>query len=169
MNMPLLKYLIALFALCCVPTFSAQAGWKVGDALPDLSQQQLEGDLPGSLKGKVILVDFWASWCGPCAESFPVMEELHKRYGEQGLVVLAVNADEKRANMEKFLKKRAVTFAIVRDAAQKLVAQADVTTMPMSFLVDRDGKIAFVHDGYRGGETKKKYISEIESLLKGQP
>lgn len=169
MNMPLSKKIIALGALCCTALFSAHAGWKIGDAIPDLAAQQLEGKLPDSFKGKVVLVDFWASWCAPCAESFPVMEALHKRYQNQGLVILAVSTDEKRANLDKFLKKHAVTFAVVRDASQKLVAQADVVTMPMSFLVDRDGKVRFIHDGFRSSETKTKYIAEIESLLKDKP
>jgi len=167
MNTPLIKNVIAFGALSCAVIFSAHAGWKVGDPLPNLRAQQLEGELPDSVKGKVVLVDFWASWCGPCAESFPVMEELHKRYQDQGLVILAINTDEKRANMEKFLKKHSTSFIVVRDAAQKLVSQADAVTMPMSFLVDREGKVRFVHDGFRGNETKKKYITEIESLLKG--
>ncbi len=169
MNMPLLKTILALGALCCTNLFSAHAGWSVGDTLPDLTAQQLVGKLPDSFKGKVVLVDFWASWCLPCAESFPVLEELHKKYSDQGLVILAVSTDEKRANMDKFLKKHVVTFSVVQDGAQKLVAQADANTMPRSFLVGRDGKIRFIHDGFRTHETKAQYIAEIESLLKEKP
>ena len=116
-----------------------------------------------------MLVDFWASWCLPCAESFPVMEELYKKYSDQGLVILAVSTDEKRANMDKFLKKHIATFSVVHDGAQKLVAQADANTMPRSFLVGRDGKVRFIHDGFRAHETKAQYIAEIESLLKEKP
>ena len=79
------------------------------------------------------------------------------------------STDEKRADMEKFLKKRPASFAVVRDAAQKLVAQADSATMPTSFLLDREGKVRFIHAGFRGNETRKKYIAEIESLLQGNP
>ncbi len=150
-------------------TLAALAGWKSGDVLPDLSAQGLEGKLPEDMKGKVLLVDFWASWCQPCAESFPVLEELHKKYAAEGLVIVAVSADEKKADMEKFLKKRPVTFCVVRDAAQKLVGQADVNTMPTSFLIDRAGKVRFLHDGFHGAETKKKYVAEIETLLKEKP
>ena len=142
------------------------AGWKVGDAGPDLTQVKLEGKLPENLKGKVVLLDFWASWCEPCKASFPVMEELQKHYGPQGLVIVAINVDEKKADMEEFLKKNAVTFAVVRDAAQKLVAEAGIATMPSSFLIDQEGRVRFVHTGFRGEETKKKYQQEIESLLK---
>ena len=160
---------VALVAVLCVLALVASAGWKANDALPDLTAQGLEGKLPDGTKGKVVLLDFWASWCQPCAESFPVLEELHKKYAGEGLVIIAVSADEKKADMEKFLKKRPVTFCVVRDAAQKLVAQADVNTMPTSFLIDRAGKVRFLHDGFHGAETKKKYVAEIETLLKEKP
>lgn len=148
---------------------SAHAGLKVGDAFPDLASHKLEGKLPASLKGKVVLVDFWASWCGPCAQSFPALEELHKRYQDRGFVILAVSVDEKKADLEAFLKKRPVSFAVVRDAEHKLVAAVDVSAMPTSFLVDTKGKVRFRHTGYHGEQTKRQYADEIESLLKETP
>jgi thiol-disulfide isomerase/thioredoxin len=148
---------------------TANAALKVGDALPDLNSFELDGKLPDSLKGKVVLLDFWASWCVPCAESFPVMDELQKKYGEQGLVIVAVNVDEKAADRDKFLKKHSVGFTIVRDGKQKLVGEVSPETMPTSYLIGRDGKVRFLHNGFHGAETKKEYISEIESLLKETP
>ncbi len=148
-----------------LPRSSAAAGVKVGDVFPDLSEYKLEGKLPDTLKNKVVLVDFWASWCAPCKASFPMMENLHKRCQERGLVIIAVNVDENRADMEAFLKKNTATFAIVRDATQKLVEKTGIATMPTSFLLDRDGKVRFVHSGFHGNETIKKYEQEIESLL----
>jgi len=145
---------------------SVMAGVKVGDSFPDLGSFKLEGKVPDGLKGKVVMVDFWASWCEPCKQSFPAMEELHHRFSDKGLVIVAVNVDENRADMEAFLKKNAANFAVLRDSAQKLVATAGIATMPSSFLIDRDGKVRFVHTGYRGAETKKKYEEEIETLLK---
>jgi peroxiredoxin len=94
------------------------------------------------------------------------MEALHQQYGARGLVVLAVNVDESSAAMEKFLKKSPISFAVVRDAAHKLVAAADVATMPTSFLVDRAGKVRFLHTGFRGAATRKEYEKEIDLLLK---
>ncbi len=140
-------------------------GLKVGDHFPDLTAFKLEGKLPDALKDKVLMLDFWASWCDPCKASFPAMEELHRRYQPKGLVIIAVNVDENRADMEAFLKKNAATFAVVRDAAQKLVEKTGIATMPSSFLVDRGGTIRFAHSGYRGEETKLQYQREIESLL----
>jgi thiol-disulfide isomerase/thioredoxin len=169
MNTLLLKKSLGLVVALILSALPASAGWKVGDALPDLATQKLEGKLPEALQGKVVLLDFWASWCVPCAESFPVMENLHTRYKDQGLVVIAVNTDEKRTAMDKFLKKHGVSFVVVRDAAQKLVSAADAPTMPTSYLVGRDGKIRFVHAGFNATESPKQYATEIETLLKEKP
>ena len=147
-------------------TSAVAGGLKAGDALPDLGAFKLEGKLPDTLKDQVVMLDFWASWCDPCKASFPVMDELQKKYGSQGLVVIAVNVDEKRADMEDFLKSHTATFTVVRDAGQKLVDKAGIATMPSSFLVGRDGKVRHIHSGFKGDETKKKYEQEIESLLK---
>jgi thiol-disulfide isomerase/thioredoxin len=142
---------------------------KVGDAFPALDQFGLVGELPKDLKGKIVLVDFWASWCTPCKESFPTMNELQKRYGPQGLIVIAVNVDENSSDMVDFLNKHKAEFTVVRDAAQKLVNKVDISTMPTSFLIDRTGKVRSMHNGFRGEETKKEYGREIESLLKKLP
>jgi len=165
-NVAALGLWLSLFLTMIMFGTSMAAGIKAGDTFPDLSTFKLEGKLPDSTKGKVVLVDFWASWCGPCQKSFPAMEELHKRYGERGLVIIAVNVDEERNNMEEFLKKNAATFVVVRDGNQKLVERTGIASMPSSFLIDREGKVRFTHTGYLGAETKKKYEEEIEALLK---
>jgi thiol-disulfide isomerase/thioredoxin len=144
------------------------ADLKQGDMLPDLTSFKLEGKLPEELKGQVILLDFWASWCGPCKSSFPAMEELNRKYASQGLTIVAVSVDQKKENMERFLKSAKVFFTVVRDAQQKLVAAADVHAMPTSFLIDRSGKIRFIHAGFNGEETTRQYVKEIEQLL-GDP
>jgi thiol-disulfide isomerase/thioredoxin len=164
MNTSLLKK-YAVAALLAGTFFTASAALKVGDTLPDFASFQLEGQLPDTLKGKVVIVDFWASWCLPCAKSFPVLDELQKKYGDK-LVVLAVNVDEKKADMEKFLQKHTIGFTVVRDAGQKLVAVVEPATMPTSFVLDGGGKVRFLHNGFHGEDTRKEYISEIESLLK---
>jgi len=140
---------------------------KVGDALPDLSTFGLEGKLPDQLKGKVVLLDFWASWCGPCKESFPVMEELHEKYGSKGLVVLAVNVDEKADAMKDFLKDHPVKFVLVHDATKKLVGAAKIASMPTSFLINSYGQVVSVHKGFHGKETANEYVAEVEKLLAG--
>lgn len=147
-------------------TFHAGAALKVGDAMPDLTRFKLEGKLPDSLKGKVVIVDFWASWCGPCKESFPAMNELQKKFGDKGLIIIAVNEDEEKSDMQDFLKDNPADFTVVRDAAQKLVSEAGIQTMPSSFVFDQTLKVHYVHNGFHGSQTRKEYEQQIESLLK---
>jgi thiol-disulfide isomerase/thioredoxin len=154
-----------LAALVAGIFLTANAALKVGDTLPDLASFHLTGKLPDSLKGKIVVVDFWASWCLPCAESFPVLDELQKKYGDR-VVVIGVNVDEKAAKMDTFLKKHPVSFTILRDAEQKLVATVSPETMPTSFILDGEGKVRFLHNGFHGEDTRKEYVREIESLLK---
>jgi thiol-disulfide isomerase/thioredoxin len=161
-NVRILLLAAIVLAVCGL----SHGAMKPFDTLPDLESFKLEGKLPAPLKGRVILLDFWASWCGPCRASFPVMEDLHKRYAGRGLVIVAVSVDEKREEMDRFLTTANVTFATLRDAGQKLVAYADIATMPTSFLIDRSGKIRYVHRGFRGDDTVKKYHDQIELLLK---
>ncbi len=165
MNTSLLKKL-SLAALLAGTVINAPAALKVGEAFPDLAARKLEGKLPDSLKGKVVMVDFWASWCGPCKDTFPEMNELQKKYGSQGLVIIAINEDEESSDMRDFLKQNPATFTVVRDPEQKLVAEADIQTMPSSFMLDETGKVRFAHTGFHGAETRKQYEQEIESLLK---
>lgn len=136
-----------------------------GDAFPDLSGFKLEGKVP-DLKGKVVIVDFFASWCGPCKESFPAMQEIQEKYGDKGLVILAVNLDKKEADMKSFLEKHHVTFPVVRDGSNALVKEVQIATMPSSFILDRNGKVRFVHRGFRGEKTKEEYLEQVAALLK---
>jgi cytochrome c biogenesis protein CcmG/thiol:disulfide interchange protein DsbE len=165
-NKSMLVGAIAL-TLCTSSTLAGGKGIKVGDTLPELSTFGLQGQLPDDLKGKVVLLDFWASWCGPCKESFPVMDELQQKYGAKGLVILAVNVDEKIAAMQDFLKDHPVQFNILHDATKKLVGAANIASMPTSFLIGKDGKVVAIHKGFHGKDTAKEYVAEVEKLLAG--
>lgn len=154
-----------LLALLLTTLMAAAAPLKTGDAFPDLNKFKLEGTLSDT-KGKIVLVDFFASWCGPCKESFPAMQELHKKFAGKDFLIIAINLDQKKADMDEFLKKHPADFAIVRDAANALVSAVKIPTMPTSFLLGRDGRVVSVHRGFKGEETRKKYLEEIEALLK---
>jgi cytochrome c biogenesis protein CcmG/thiol:disulfide interchange protein DsbE len=112
-------------------------------------------------RGKVVVLDFWASWCVPCRRSFPWLNEMHDKYGQEGLVILGVNMDADQADAELFLKEYPVDFSIVRDPEGELAKQYEVIAMPSSYVIDRDGKIVARHLGF-----KVARLQEYEDTLK---
>ncbi len=138
---------------------------SLGERFPSLATFGLEGRLPDLGQAKVVIVDFWASWCGPCKASFPIYEELRRQYGDRGLVIVAVSVDQDRKAMEKFVAHQNPGFAIVRDADQKLVQAVAPPTMPTSFVLDAQGVVRAVHHGFHGEKTQREYVEEINRLL----
>lgn len=124
-------------------------------------------DLPAvkAHAGKVILLDFWASWCAPCRQSFPWMSELQRRYGRDGFAVVAVNLDQDRALAARFLEKTPGDFQILYDPKGELATRLNVQAMPTSYLIDRAGAQRAVHKGFRDGQRATRE-REIETLLK---
>lgn len=116
------------------------------------------------LQGKVVYVDFWASWCGPCLKSFPFMEEMHQQYGPRGLVIVAINMDQDPQDAHAFLAKHPVTFLLGQDIEGIVAEQYGVIAMPSSFIVDRDGLIKNVHYGFKSSD-KQKIAALISKLL----
>ena len=121
-----------------------------------------------SFSGKVVLVDFWASWCGPCLRSFPWMNDLQQHYGGEGLVIVAVNLDQERALADAFLSKLPPNFRIEYDAAGTVARQFGVQVMPSSFLVDRKGRVRVAHAGFRDAQRAERE-QQIVQLLKESP
>jgi thiol-disulfide isomerase/thioredoxin len=117
-----------------------------------------------SLRGKVVYLDFWSSWCVPCRQSFPWMDGLQQSLGRDGFVVVAVNVDHDRADADRFLRELSPAFRIVYDPEGKLAEQYRVHGMPTSFLIDRDGKILLQHAGFRAHD-RDDLASRIRALL----
>jgi thiol-disulfide isomerase/thioredoxin len=117
-------------------------------------------------KGKVVYVDFWASWCIPCRKSFPWMNELQQKYGKD-LVVIGVNVDQEKSLADEFIKETSPKFKIIFDTKGELATEYQVAAMPSSFILDRQGKMVFKHLGFH--EKKKSiYESEIQQLINQQ-
>ena len=135
-------------------------------AMPDVAVQDAKGATVrlGSYKGRVVLVDFWASWCPPCKTSFPALDALWREYEPRGLVVLAVNVDERRRDADAFLRAQSSTMTVLFDPKGGAPLAFGVKGMPSSFVVDRAGLIRFTHMGYTSN-VAEQYRAEITRLL----
>lgn len=126
-------------------------------------------DLPGidltAWRGQVIYLDFWASWCGPCIQSFPWMQAMATQFGPQGLKVVAVNLDKQRAAAEQFLaRQQAAALTVVFDPEAVLARRYKVAGMPSSYLIDRDGQTIHAHVGFVAAD-RAPLQARIEAAL----
>jgi thiol-disulfide isomerase/thioredoxin len=139
---------------------------EVGKQAPDLSIQSLNGKGSyslSSLQGKVVVVDFWATWCGPCKQSFPKLEEMSKKVGDK-VEVVGISVDDEKKGVVEFAKEQGVTFAIGWDEGHTIASRWKVGTMPTTFILDASGKVRYIHDGYHDGETNLM-AKELTALL----
>ena len=157
---------IAIFLICagCIgfaASFASAA--ESGAPAPPLSLPTASGETVAldQLKGKVVYVDFWASWCAPCRKSFPWMAEMQKKYGPSGFTVVAVNVDKKRPDAERFLQATPAQFTVVYDPAGTTPTVWNVKAMPTSYVVDAKGNVAMVESGF-----KDENIAELENRIK---
>lgn len=116
------------------------------------------------LHGKVVLVDFWASWCKPCRHSFPWMNAMQEKYGKDGLQIIAVNLDSEKQLAHDFLAQVPASMPIVFDPLGEIASQYQLLGMPNSYLIDQKGNIRFVHKGFFAARTGQ-YEQEINHLL----
>ena len=131
---------------------TASAG-EAPKTVAELAAHLPDSSLRSSLTDRVVYVDFWASWCMPCRQSFPWMKELAARYAKNGLTILAVNVDKERKAAQKFLGDINVPFSIVYDSSGTLAELYDLKAMPTSFLYGRDGTLREHHEGFHAKDT----------------
>jgi thiol-disulfide isomerase/thioredoxin len=147
-------------------TVAAPGGSGVDYQAPDFRTTTLEGNSQGvpfqlnQLRGQVVYVDFWASWCVPCRLSFPALDQLHKKYRARGFEVVAVNKDVVAVDSRRFLARIPVGFTLVVDPDDKIVRAYQVKAMPSGYLLDRKGKVRHVHEGFRSDSA-----AQIETLI----
>jgi thiol-disulfide isomerase/thioredoxin len=144
---------------------SARADIKVGDRFPVLQGVGLAGPAFPATAGKVLLVDFWASWCAPCRQSFPAYGRINSDFAAKGLVILAISVDQDPSGYDSFVRALAPSFFVALDRDQRLVSEVRVPTMPTSYLLDRAGRVRFIHPGFRGAETELALRTEIAALI----
>lgn len=154
------------FALAAVTTLATAALSAFAIAPGDLPPA-LPDNVLAAHKGKAIYVDFWASWCGPCKQSFPWMNAMQDKYAAMGLQVIAVNVDAKRADADRFLLKTPATFQVVYDPKGDSAKGYAVKAMPTSVLIDRSGRVTYVHAGFRDEDRAELEAKINDALNKG--
>ena len=134
---------------------------------PDFTLKSLEGRnlRLQELRGQVVLVNFWATWCGPCREEMPHLNKLHDKYHASGFVLLGVNVDDDPAKAIALAAKLGLRFPVLPDADKKVSKLYDLRAMPSTVLIDRDGRVRYVHRGYQNG-YESTYDAQIRELLK---
>jgi len=156
---------IVLALAAAVPTVAATPAANA--VAPDFTLRSTDGRNMrlDELRGQVVLVNFWATWCGPCREEMPRLNALYEKYRRSGFVLLGVNVDDDPATALATASKLAVSFPVLLDTDKKVSKLYALETMPSTLLMDRDGKVRFVHRGYRAG-TEADYEQQIRALLK---
>jgi thiol-disulfide isomerase/thioredoxin len=117
------------------------------------------------LKGQVVLINFWATWCGPCRKEMPLLEQIQKKYASLGFTMLGVNVEEDTTMMDAFLKDVPVSFPILLDPANGVSKLYNVAAMPSTVIVDRKGNVRYIHQGYKPGD-ESKYQDMIRQLIR---
>lgn len=157
---------VAALLSCMICAVEVARAVEPGDAAPELSLVSLDGKPVSlaALRGKVVLVDFWASWCAPCKDEMPFLEAMYRRLRSRGLVIVGVSVDSERENAQEFIAKMKVSFPIVHDGKHSVADRFKPPRMPTSYVLDREGKIRHVHEGYRKTDARK-IEQQIEALL----
>jgi peroxiredoxin len=158
-----LRLLLAALLAACAGIASAIS---TGPA-PDFTLKSLDG--PNlrlqEQRGRVVMVNFWATWCGPCRQEMPQLNKLYEKYRGSGFVLLGVNVDDDTRNAASVAGKLGVKFPVLWDTDKAVSKRYDLATMPSTVLIDRDGKVRYVHRGYRDG-FEDLYEKQIRELLK---
>ncbi|NOY64831.1 MAG: TlpA family protein disulfide reductase [Nitrospirae bacterium] len=160
--------LLVLLIILSIPLFLTNAT-AADEKAPDFSLPSIEGSLYrlSDLHGKVVILNFWATWCTPCLEEMPALDILNKRYKDKGLVILGISIDRKRETLEEFLSKNPVSYPILLDQkGEVFVNKFTVTGLPATYVVDKDGYIVEQYTGKKDF-TSQEFTDLIERLLKG--
>jgi peroxiredoxin len=161
----MMKWILSLVFACAV-AWSATAGEISGQA-PGFTLAARGGDRVAleDLAGQVVMVNFWATWCGPCRQEMPQLEALYQRYRDLGFTLLGVNVEEDASGADQFLAETPVSFPILFDPANEVSALYEVVAMPSTVLIDRSGNMRFIHHGYKPG-YENDYQTQIRALLR---
>ena len=164
---------ISSLTRCCLPLLlacglgSACAAVQLSTSAPDFTLRSVAGAnlRLQEQRGQVVLVNFWATWCGPCREEMPHLNKLYDKYHASGFVLLGINVDDDPAKAIALAAKLGLRFPVLPDADKKVSKLYDLSAMPSTVLIDRDGRVRYLHRGYQNG-YELAYDAQIRELLK---
>jgi len=154
-------------ALMVVLTLALPAWAAAADVqAPAFTLQSVDGKAVSlaQYKGDVVMINFWASWCGPCRQEMPLLDSIYKQYKDMGFVLLGVNVEPDSHNANAWLKKTPVSYPVLYDPNSQVSQLYQVQAMPTTVIIDRQGIVRFVHDGYLPGD-ENQYMNSIRSLI----
>lgn len=148
-------------------TTSTFAATELSGAAPDftLASNMGKNMRLAEMRGSVVMINFWASWCGPCRQEMPILEELYQRYNKAGFTILGVNVEPDSAEADKILKDIKISFPVLYDTESKVSELYGVQAMPSTIIIDRDGNMRYLHRGYKPG-YEDEYREQIKELIR---
>ena len=166
---------MTLKTMCIVIAFTAGAALStaalaadpIGQPAPAFSLPLRGGSAPlglDKLRGQVVMVNFWASWCGPCRTEFPLLDQIYKKYKSAGFTLVGVNVEPDAKDAESFIAKTPVTFPILFDKDSSVSKLYHVSGMPTTVLIDRKGVLRWVHRSYVPGD-ENEYLNQVRAVL----
>ncbi len=151
---------------------TADAKVKVGQAFPDFTLAKFTEPSANlklsSLKGKVVILDFWASWCEPCKVELPILNKMHKKFHAKGLEIIGINEDKDVVEANKFLKEFPMQMTLLSDGQNgDVLKKLEVAGLPVTYVLDKKGKVSKIHKGFKEGDVQK-FEKEVIALLKSK-
>ena len=163
-----MKKIIIIITLFLSSMFAGNAiSAELNKSAPDFTLKALSGENVRlkELSGQVVLINFWASWCGPCRKEMPLLDELHAKYSDLGFTVLGVNVEQQNQKAKEFINELNVSFPILLDEQNTVSKLYDVEAMPTTVVIDRNSNLRYVHYGYQAGD-EKRYKKMVKALIR---
>ena len=162
-----IRKLLAGLALTVLATSSLAASDLAGQPAPDFALKSSTGEnlRLSEYRGDVVMINFWATWCGPCRQEMPLLDQLYSRYQRVGFSLLGVNIDDDSGRAMDMIRELGVSFPVLFDSRKVVSKLYDVDAMPVTVLVDREGNVRHIHKGYKPG-YEEMYLDQIRSLLR---